>query len=293
MEGVLTGFKWLMGIPPPAPLPTSLGRRIELGFNRTERFIQSTQNGIVMYKKDVVKSFIEKCEEHRPETYEDIIVQLDIDLSAEDGNIKEFWDRAKSRFSSNPTKYRDAIKMQMNEDEDDFPDECHIALICYTMGFKGYSVYAKFNEECRDVCAGKKEFSSMANKALFFLLRYVMENVAETSTNLPTLKVYRGCDTKFVSKDKKNLLGFGHFTSTSTKEKIGEAFADSNESDSDSTIFVIEDVNVRTRGTKFIKLFDHSEYSKEEEYLLSPFQLYQIEKTETIGKITTVHLNLC
>jgi hypothetical protein len=255
--------------------------------NRLERFTQSSQNGIVMYEKSMVDAFVKQYEEHCPKSYDGILNQLNSDLLADKGNFKIFWNDAKSIFLSNPAKYRKAIKMQ---NEKDFPDECHIALICYSMGHKDSNVYAEFNKESREVCEGKKKFSSISNKALFFLLRYVMENKSENSTNLPTINVYRGCDTNFLSKEGSgNLLGFGHFTSTSVDQKIGKGFA--NTYGPNSTTFQIEDVNGRNR-TKFINLFDHSVYQGEKEYLLSPFQLYAITKTETIGKHTTVHLSL-
>ncbi|XP_021946361.1 uncharacterized protein LOC110844460 isoform X2 [Folsomia candida] len=211
--------------------------------SREARFIQSSINGIVFYSKSDISSFVSQYGDC-PRRFRDILTLLHSDLQINNSNLKLHWDSAKANFTANPDHYKNSLK---RKDGRNFYDECHIAIILYTLG----SLYHHLNQDCRNSCGGGKTLKKIPNLSIFLLIRYVMEH--KTPSTEPS---------------------FGQFTSTTVESGMAQMFAGTQ----GATFFVI--VNSSSVRTKFIPMQSHSQYPSENEVLLSPFQTYKVRNVE-------------
>lgn len=183
--------------------------------SREARFIQSSINGIVFYSKSDISSFVSQYGDC-PRRFRDILTLLHSDLQINNSNLKLHWDSAKANFTANPDHYKNSLK---RKDGRNFYDECHIAIILYTLG----SLYHHLNQDCRNSCGGGKTLKKIPNLSIFLLIRYVMEH--KTPSTEPS-NLYRGCTGVPARRIKPGqILGFGQFTSTTVESGMAQMFA--------------------------------------------------------------------
>jgi hypothetical protein len=148
-------------------------------------------------------------------------------------------------------------------DQADYPDEYHIALICYVLvGF-----YDKFNKATWSL---KDESETMfyPYKAYFKIMCLTIEQMPGTPyTFKPGQKLFRGVGGE-VHVTLNQTIAFQHFVSTSLNRDIAEGYS---KTDKKRAVFIFDAVVPHSSG-----LQHHPPTAKNEEVLISPFNAYKV-----------------
>lgn len=245
---------------------------------REARFTQTEQNGIILYDEADKNYFVEQFEKFR-RPMNDILKLLQEEL-ANDATLQKAWVESGKVYEQYKVTMHSILKQK---NKMGFPKECHIALICYTLD-SPFNIYARLNADCRSInVKSKKTFADVQDKALFLLIRYVMENrEVSISSNLPS-KLYRGCEKLKRGLTIKQRICFNQLTSTSANHKVADLFKGKG-----GTLFVLNTNNQQRKDHKFQSLESHSIFPSEQEYLISPFQVYTVKSIKNEGNNFTV-----
>lgn len=156
-----------------------------------------------------------------------------------------------------------------------YPDEYHIALICYTL--EKPDVYGEFNRQTRNV-KEREDLDRYHYKTFFIFLLKSIKEMRGCPTQPPHM-LYRGCSVKFSNATPGQYIIFQQYTSTSSSETVAVEFA------GEGTLFEIHGCVRNVVG-----MDHHTVFPKENEFVIWPFEVFEIQRVITELNITRIIL---
>jgi len=157
----------------------------------------------------------------------------------------------------------------VDPEDKDIPDEYHIALIAYTCHDTpaDWPFYSQFNGATRDLRT-EADVSRYPYKSFFQFLYLGIIRLNPKPKFQPPIEteLYRGLSIR-QEFDLYSWITFQQFTSLTRSREVAETYAEG------MTLFVFEPVTLTSTG---INMHLHSKFPGEEEILVTPTQVYQV-----------------
>jgi hypothetical protein len=153
-------------------------------------------------------------------------------------------------------------------------EEFLLAIISYTL--EDPNICYKLNEESRE-WSNFFEFEKSKYKNFWCLLHKAITDTYVKFSYPHTREVYRGCSVSFFGTKGSEVI-FRQFNSTSLNESVAAHFAGES-----GTVFVYN-------LPEIAPIKELSKFKEEEEIILHPFQVFQVEDVKRNGTIREIHL---
>ena len=227
----------------------------QLASSRRERFVDTEELSIVplaQMRKDISDIYRVAINDYFVSNGK-VQETLKAELAA-NSEYDQAWRAARKKYDCNSAKYSKQV-----------PEECHLALICYTL--EQPPLYKDFNRRCRNLTPATWE--DFPYKSLWYLLTRALPKIAGQPKDPG--RYYRGVgvhfSVDFSQFEKGNLIMFKSFTSTSVSKKVALDFI----GETGGTLIEFQNKPLAGKGIKL-----HSAFSYEEEVLLWPWSSYQV-----------------